>query len=225
MESKFAVVEDAGTPEQVIRDAKNFLSDEHVLFLESQMFLRNRPGTGNRFSKKFMKLMIEYYKRSAAGYRFLRTIFTIPSVKTVQKWLNKPLNIREEVERDPLAIPMQRSEIETANNREDSVRASGSGLRKLQNTANSEHGSEETECYSSSKYPQGRSTPEESDMEEGSSEEYESEESGLEEMEDDDIQQSENSGKKNPRQSNHGSDEQEITIEWEEEPWPTVVME
>ncbi|XP_071539681.1 uncharacterized protein [Panulirus ornatus] len=225
LESKFAVVEDAGTPEQVIRDAKNFLSDEHVLFLESQMFLRNRPGTGNRFSKRFMRLMIEYYKRSAAGYRFLRTIFTIPSVKTVQKWLNKPLNIREEEERDPLAVPIQRSEFETADNREGNVRASGSGLRKLQNTANSEHCSEETECYSASKFPQGRSTPEESDMEEGSSEEYDSEESGLEEMDEEELHQSENSVKKIPRQNTQDSNDQEITIEWEEEPWPTVVME
>lgn len=225
LESRFAVVEDAGTPEQVIRDAKNFLSDEHVLFLESQMFLRNRPGTGNRFSKRFMRLMIEYYKRSAAGYRFLRTIFTIPSVKTVQKWLNKPLNIREEEERDPLAVPIQRSEFETADNREGNVRASGSGLRKLQNTANSEHCSEETECYSASKFPQGRSTPEESDMEEGSSEEYDSEESGLEEMDEEELHQSENSVKKIPRQNTQDSNDQEITIEWEEEPWPTVVME
>ncbi|XP_042210583.1 uncharacterized protein LOC121858313 isoform X2 [Homarus americanus] len=226
LESKFAVVEDAGTPEQVIRDAKNFLSEEHVLFLESQMFLRNRPGTGNRFSKKFMKLMIEYYKRSAAGYRFLRTIFTIPSVKTVQKWLSKPLQIREEKESDPLAITSQRRESGTRNERESSVEASGSGLRKHQSVSKGEHGSGDRRGYSSTKFSKGRLTPDESDMEEGSSEEYDSEESGLEEMEDEEgMEESENSSKRLTGQTSHGSNEEEITIEWEEEPWPSVVME
>lgn len=78
-----------GTPQQFIKNAHKFLSKEHVLFLESQMFLRNRAGSGNRFSRNFMKLMIEYYKRSPAGYRYLKTIFTIPSVPTVQKWMNR----------------------------------------------------------------------------------------------------------------------------------------
>ncbi|XP_045593962.1 uncharacterized protein [Procambarus clarkii] len=221
LENKFAVVEDAGTPEQVIRDARNFLSEEHVLFLESQMFLRNRPGTGNRFSKKFMRLMIEYYKRSAAGYRFLRTIFTIPSVKTVQKWLSKPLNIREDEGKDPLAIPMQMGDHGEVNNGEICMEASGSGLGKAQSACNSENSSLDRRSYSR-KLSQGRSTPDESDMEEGSSEEYDSEESGLEEIEDEEevMQESENARKRLPGQSSQGSNERDITIDWEEEPWP-----
>ncbi|XP_053630803.2 uncharacterized protein [Cherax quadricarinatus] len=224
LENKFAVVEDAGTPEQVIRDARNFLSEEHVLFLESQMFLRNRPGTGNRFSKKFMGLMIEYYKRSAAGYRFLRTIFTIPSVKTVQKWLSKPLHIREDEENDQFAIPMQREQ-GTANGGESNVEASCSGLRKPQSTSNDEHVSGERRDYSQ-KFSQGRSTPDESDMEEGSSEDYDSEDFGLEEMDEEEmIQENETTKKRIPVQSSQGSNERDITIQWEDEPWPTVDME
>lgn len=84
-----AELSEPGTPQQFIKNAHKFLSKEHVLFLESQMFLRNRAGSGNRFSRNFMKLMIEYYKRSPAGYRYLKTIFTIPSVPTVQKWMNR----------------------------------------------------------------------------------------------------------------------------------------
>ncbi|XP_050733506.1 uncharacterized protein LOC127007042 [Eriocheir sinensis] len=84
-----AELSEPGTPQQFIKDAHKFLSKEHVLFLESQMFLRNRAGSGNRFSRNFMKLMIEYYKRSPAGYRYLKTIFTVPSVPTVQKWMNR----------------------------------------------------------------------------------------------------------------------------------------
>ena len=39
--------------------------------------------------------MIEYYNRSAAGYKFMRTVFTIPSVKTIQKWLSKPNELKD----------------------------------------------------------------------------------------------------------------------------------
>lgn len=90
LQEKLAALSEPGTPQQFIKDAHKFLSKEHALFLESQMFLRNRTGSGNRFSRNFMKLMIEYYKRSPAGYRFLKTIFTIPTVPTVQKWMNRP---------------------------------------------------------------------------------------------------------------------------------------
>lgn len=82
------IVEDAGSREQILRDAKKFLSEEHAMFLESQMFLKNRAGKGNRFSKKFLKYVIGLYERSPAGYRFLRTIFTMPSVRTIHKWQN-----------------------------------------------------------------------------------------------------------------------------------------
>ncbi|XP_045135050.1 uncharacterized protein LOC123518347 [Portunus trituberculatus] len=92
LEEKYTPLKDVGTPEQIIRDSRKFLSEEHLLFLESQMFLRNRPGTGNRFSRKFMNLMVKYYKRSGAGYRYLRTIFTIPSMKTVQKYVAKSID-------------------------------------------------------------------------------------------------------------------------------------
>ncbi|KAK8388177.1 hypothetical protein O3P69_020213 [Scylla paramamosain] len=92
LEEKYTPLKDVGTPEQIIRDARKFLSEEHLLFLESQMFLRNRPGTGNRFSRKFMNLMLKYYKRSGAGYRYLRTIFTIPSMKTIQKYVAKSID-------------------------------------------------------------------------------------------------------------------------------------
>ena len=93
LEEKFSAIKDVGTPQQVIRDARKYLSEDLALFFESQMFLRNRRGSGNRFSKKFMKLMIDYYNRSAAGYKFLRTIFTVPSVATIHKWLSKPIEI------------------------------------------------------------------------------------------------------------------------------------
>lgn len=98
LEEKCTPHKEVGTPEQIIRDARKFLPEEHLLFLESQMFLRNRPGTGNRFSRKFMDLMVKYYKRSGAGYRYLRTIFTIPSVQTVQKYVAKSIDsLNEEV--------------------------------------------------------------------------------------------------------------------------------
>ncbi|KAK3891178.1 hypothetical protein Pcinc_004967, partial [Petrolisthes cinctipes] len=126
-----------GSPQQVIKDASKYLSHEHRLFFESQMFLRNKSGgmgnesrgmgnrsvgtenernetenesigmennnggvtenksggagNGNRFSPQLMELMISYYRRSPAGYRFLRTIFTIPSITTVHKWMYRPL--------------------------------------------------------------------------------------------------------------------------------------
>ncbi|XP_069987090.1 uncharacterized protein [Penaeus vannamei] len=89
LERTYNIVEDAGSREQIIRDAKKFLSEEHAMFLESQLFLKNRAGKGNRFSKKFLKYVIGIYERSPAGYRFLRTIFTMPSVRTIHKWQNR----------------------------------------------------------------------------------------------------------------------------------------
>ncbi|XP_063613506.1 uncharacterized protein LOC134786780 [Penaeus indicus] len=118
LEKKYHVVEDAGSREQVVRDARKYLSDEHLLFMESQMFLRNRTGKGNRFSKKFIRLMIKLYERSAAGYRYLRSIFTIPSVKTVQKWQNRLFDLLDENDKDPLDVtentnPLEAAEVHT----------------------------------------------------------------------------------------------------------------
>ncbi|XP_047496431.1 cell surface glycoprotein 1-like [Penaeus chinensis] len=102
-----------GTREQIVRDAKRYLAEEHILFLESQMFLRNRTGTGNRFSKKFIRFMMSLYERSSAGYKFLRTIFTIPSIKTIHKWQSRPYDILEESQKDPLEIIVDTREVET----------------------------------------------------------------------------------------------------------------
>lgn len=114
LEKKYHVVEDAGSREQVVRDARKYLSDEHLLFMESQMFLRNRTGKGNRFSKKFIRLMIKLYERSAAGYRYLRSIFTIPSVKTVQKWQNRLFDLLDESDKDPLDVTGNANPLEAA---------------------------------------------------------------------------------------------------------------
>lgn len=101
-----------GTREQIVRDAKKYLAEEHILFLESQMFLRNRTGTGNRFSKKFIRFMMSLYERSSAGYKFLRTIFTIPSIKTIHKWQSRPYDILEESQKDPLELIVDTREVE-----------------------------------------------------------------------------------------------------------------
>lgn len=217
LESKFAVVEDAGTPEQVIRDARNFLTEEHVLFLESQMFLKNRPGTGNRFSKKFMRLMLEYYKRSPAGYRFLRTIFTIPSTKTVQKWLNRPLYIKNEEDGDTLITSKPMSEPGSDNESEGSAHPeltrSGSGKPPKQ--------------YNKSRGRRQSSNLDDSDMEEGSSEEYDTEEeSDMDDMdaEEELMKELADPTPKAPDHGNKESTEQDIGMTWAE-PWDTVAME
>ncbi|XP_042893729.1 uncharacterized protein LOC122267686 isoform X2 [Penaeus japonicus] len=90
------VTKDAGSREQIIRDAKKFLSEDHAMFLESQMFLKNRAGKGNRFSKKFLKYVIGIYEQSPAGYKFLRTIFTLPSIRTIHKWQSRSYQNVEE---------------------------------------------------------------------------------------------------------------------------------
>lgn len=99
LEEKYCEVGDIGTPQQLIRDARKYLSEEHCLFFESQMFLRNRNGTGNRFSRKFMDLMMEYYQRSLAGYKYMRTVFTLPYPQTIVNYMKKKksenLNVNE----------------------------------------------------------------------------------------------------------------------------------
>lgn len=142
LEQKCSTMCEPGTPQQFIKDAHRFLSEEHVLFLESQMFLKNRPGTGNRFSRKFMKLMIEFYKRSAAGYRYLKTIFTLPSVSTVMKWLHKPLELGD-VERDAHggqsndeANPPRKSKVNRASHNSNTSPKSSKRKRTIQNLEN-----------------------------------------------------------------------------------------
>ncbi|XP_068211545.1 uncharacterized protein [Palaemon carinicauda] len=72
------------TPEQLLRESRKYLSDEHVLFFESQMFLKNKKGKGNRYSRKFMKLMIGLYRLNPSGYKYLRGIFSLPSMKKLE---------------------------------------------------------------------------------------------------------------------------------------------
>ncbi|XP_042893501.1 uncharacterized protein LOC122267528 [Penaeus japonicus] len=112
LEKRCQLSDYVGTREQIVKDAKKYLPEEHVLFLESQMFLRNRTGTGNRFSKKFLRFMMSLYDRSSAGYRFLRTLFTIPTIKTIQKWQSRPYDILDESQKDPLELIVDTREVD-----------------------------------------------------------------------------------------------------------------
>ncbi|XP_066983535.1 uncharacterized protein [Macrobrachium rosenbergii] len=72
------------TPEQLLKESRKYLSDEHVLFFESQMFLKNEKGKGNRYSREFMKLMVGLYRINPSGYKFLKGIFFLPSMKKLE---------------------------------------------------------------------------------------------------------------------------------------------
>lgn len=151
LEEKYTPTKDVGTPEQIIRDARKILSEEHLLFLESQMFLKNRPGTGNRFSRKFMNLMVKYYKRSGAGYRYLRTIFTIPSMKTVQKYIQKSVESWNE---DALAADSKedreegKDEADSSNKKENENTCQDSSPNETPSKANASDNHSESEASS-----------------------------------------------------------------------------
>ena len=85
LEKDFREVEDVGTPQQIVRDSRKFLSEEHSLFMESQMLWKNVEGKGNRFTKRFLHLMLDLYHKSPAGYRYLKSVFTLPSIKFLLK--------------------------------------------------------------------------------------------------------------------------------------------
>ncbi|XP_064101514.1 uncharacterized protein LOC135212082 isoform X4 [Macrobrachium nipponense] len=72
------------TPEQLLKESRKYLSDEHVLFFESQMFLKNEKGKGNRYSREFIKLMVGLYRINPSGYKFLKGIFFLPSMKKLE---------------------------------------------------------------------------------------------------------------------------------------------
>lgn len=112
--------------------------------------------------------MIEYYRRSAAGYRFLRTIFTIPSVHTIQKWLNKPIefkNLDEDAHGD------SREDSDTGNDEE----AYPPRKRKSNNIC------QDSDSYE--KFSHTKVSAQNLENEDNSADEYDSEESGLDETE------------------------------------------
>ncbi|KAK7078961.1 hypothetical protein SK128_011982, partial [Halocaridina rubra] len=92
---KYNEIKDVGTMKQILLDAKKFMKKEHLFFFRNEMLLRDRGGTGNRYSSKFMNLLLKYYNSSHIGYRFLRHIFTLPAVRTLLAWQSKRLQMKK----------------------------------------------------------------------------------------------------------------------------------
>lgn len=200
LERKVALKEDIGTPKQIMRDAKKYLSEEQILFLESQMILKNRPRRGNRFTKKFMRLLLEYYRRSKAGYKFLKTIFTLPSVKTLQNWLNRPLAI---MDGNPFLSPAKRQETESDNDSEDNT-----------HPTSQRSGKGRSDQYGESQ------TQRKSDTEEGSSYDSDDEESDMEDTDaDEEVDKEVDDSSQNTIKVIKSLSD--VVMEWEGEPWDT----
>ncbi|XP_064101513.1 uncharacterized protein LOC135212082 isoform X3 [Macrobrachium nipponense] len=105
LERDFKDVEDVGTPQQIVRDCKKYLSEEHAVFMESQMFWKNVDGKGNRYSKRFLQIMLALYCKSPAGYKYLKTVFTLPSIKLLLKLQSQGFgNIEGTSKVDPLEV-------------------------------------------------------------------------------------------------------------------------
>ncbi|XP_064101520.1 uncharacterized protein LOC135212083 [Macrobrachium nipponense] len=93
--SRYDEIKDVGTIRQILTDAKKYMKKDHVLFFRNEMLLKDRSGTGHRYSPKFMLMLMRYYNKSPVGYRFLRQIFTLPAVRTLLNWQNKSLHMRK----------------------------------------------------------------------------------------------------------------------------------
>ncbi|XP_068211589.1 nucleolar protein dao-5-like isoform X2 [Palaemon carinicauda] len=93
--SKYDEIKDVGTIRQILSDAKKYMKKDHILFFRNEMLLKDRSGTGHRYSPKFMMMLMRYYNKSPIGYRFLRQIFTLPAVRTLLNWQNKSLHMRK----------------------------------------------------------------------------------------------------------------------------------
>lgn len=60
-----------------------------IQFFESQLRCQKKKPKGRRFDINDKVLALSLYKTSSKGYRFLSTLFALPSRKTLSKLLNK----------------------------------------------------------------------------------------------------------------------------------------
>lgn len=77
------------TPEQLCKNATQYFNPKLLSFFASQVKQGKRKANGRRYSREEQQFALATYYNSPRAYRFLTSIFTLPSVGTLHTWLRK----------------------------------------------------------------------------------------------------------------------------------------
>ena len=92
-ENMFSQPQMEASPNDILERARHHLTEQQQDFLACQLIQAKRTGRGRRWSDASKKLAVALHTQSPKGYKFLRSIFPLPSVSTVR---NTMQNIRVE---------------------------------------------------------------------------------------------------------------------------------
>ena len=77
------------TPQQLIAKMSQFVNKDIFYFLKGQIINGVKSKTGIRYGVQERRFALAVYHHSPKAYKFLSSIFQLPSVSTLHSWLRK----------------------------------------------------------------------------------------------------------------------------------------
>ena len=98
------------TPQQLMKKAATYLPPKVVDFFRGQISNAMTCKTGRRFGVQERRFALAVYYHSPKAYRFLSSVFTLPSISTLHSWLRK-IFVNVGWSKQTLAVLKRKSEV------------------------------------------------------------------------------------------------------------------
>ena len=76
------------TPQQLITKLSHYVNSSILEFFKGQIINGVKSKTGIRYGVQERRFALAMYHHSPKAYRFLSLVFQLPSVSTLQSWLD-----------------------------------------------------------------------------------------------------------------------------------------